>query len=73
MKLPALSEFQFKELAKYWFDLSKLTFVSLILKFFEPEARLASSFSFLTIVFGLTAAAGFVIVGLYFAKGVETK
>lgn len=65
------TEFQLKEISKYWFDLSKLTFVSLILKFFEPGSPSFSWFTVLTIFFGLTATALFAIVGLRISREVK--
>jgi len=59
-----LVKFQFKEFAKYWFDLSKITFGSLILKFFEPEAPKFDLRSVLTIICGLILASIFALLGL---------
>ena len=66
-----LREFQLKEFSKYWFDLSKLTIASLILKFFEPGSPKISIGSVLILFVGLTCALFFVIVGLKVGKGVK--
>lgn len=66
-----LTEFQFKEFAKYWFDLSKITFGSLILKFFEPEAPGFGPRSILTVFSGLTFSAFFAMMVLVISKKVK--
>ena len=66
-----LREFQLKEFSKYWFDLSKLVFASLILKFFEPEVPKLTSGSFLTMFSGLTISAFLATVGLRLSKEVK--
>jgi len=66
-----LSNFQIKQISKYWFDLSKLTFASLILKLFEPEAPKFTYSSYATIVLGLIATAIFVMLGLEFSRKVK--
>lgn len=66
-----LTQFQLQEISKYWFDLSKLTFASLILKFFEPNLSGPFQGSTGTIAIGLTATLAFAILGLIFSKGVR--
>ena len=68
----SLTEFQFKEIAKYWFDLSKLTFGSLILKLFESGMPEFTIRSFLIMIWGLTAMTVFASLGVRFAKEVKT-
>jgi len=68
-----LTQFQYKEFAKYWFDLSKVTFGSLILKLFEPGAPKIELKSILTVISGLTFSVFFAILGLRFAKEVKQK
>ena len=62
-----LTKDQFKEAGKYWLDLSKLTFASLILKLFEPGQTFVLS-SIITVLFGLTFSIALVILGLRFLK-----
>lgn len=66
-----LTQFQLKELSKYWLDLSKITLASLVVKFFEPTVLTATIISLITIVAGLTFAALFVMVSLRLSKGVK--
>jgi len=72
-KTLALEEFQLKEFSKYWFDLSKVTFGSLILKLFEPGAPRLETRSLLTIFSGLTFSVFFVILGLKYSKEIKEK
>ena len=55
------SDIQYKELAKYWFDLSKLIVASMILKLFEPQTSQLTLSSGITVVFGLIFAVGFAL------------
>jgi len=69
----SLKDFQLKEFSKYWFDLSKVTFASLILKLFEPGAPKFVFGSFGVLLLGLTLTLIFVILGLRFARGVKKE
>ncbi len=71
MPILKLSKFQQKEFSKYWFDVSKLTFGSFILKLFEPASPKFTIASMITLLFGLTLALIFVMVGLRFSQGVK--
>jgi len=66
-----LSQFQYKELAKFWFDLSKLTFGSLILKLFEPTLPKISLSAFGTLLSGLILTVIFGMLGMRFSKEVK--
>lgn len=66
-----LNKFQFREISKYWFDLSKLSFVSLVLKLFEPNMSNMDLRSFLTIITGLILTGSFASIGILFSKGVK--
>lgn len=66
-----LSRNQTLELSKYWFDLSKLTFASLILKLFEPGVAEFTSLSVATVLLGLIGTVLFVMIGLVFSKKVK--
>lgn len=72
-RISKLKEFQLKEFSKYWFDLSKVTFGSLILKLFEPGAPKLETKSVLTIFSGLTVSVFFIILGLKFSEKVKEK
>lgn len=63
-----LDKSQKKELAKYWFDISKLVLASLVLKLFEPGLIISSQEVSLTLISGLTSSILLVILGLRFAK-----
>lgn len=65
------SSFQYKEFSKYWFDISKIIVASLVVKFFEPEAKQITFSSLATIFVGLTLAFIFVILGLKLSKEVK--
>jgi hypothetical protein len=72
-KVFKLAEFQLKEFSKYWFDLSKVTFGSLILKFFEPAAPKLTPGSVEVLFLALTLTLIFVILGLRFAQEVKKR
>lgn len=65
------SHLAYKELASYFFDISKLTVGSLILKFFEPQSARLTFGSFVTMLAGLILAGFFATLGLWFAKEVK--
>jgi len=67
-----LNKYQYKEFSKYWFDLSKLTFASLIVKLFEPGAPKFEFRSILTIISGVMFSIVFITLGLKFSKEVKT-
>jgi hypothetical protein len=67
-----LTQLQYKELAKYLLDLSKLFFVSLILKLFEPNAPRFTVNSLVIAVFGLTISLVFAILGIKLLRKVKT-
>jgi len=66
-----LNKFQLKEISKFWFDLAKLTLISLVLKLFEPGAPSIDLRSTLTVISGLIIASAFIIIGLLFSRGVK--
>ncbi|HTK03210.1 MAG TPA: hypothetical protein VL401_00380 [Alphaproteobacteria bacterium] len=63
-----LSRNQISELSKYWFDLSKLTFASLILKLFEPGIAKFDGISIGIALWGLMGTIIFATLGLEFSK-----
>lgn len=63
-----LDKSQRKEFGKYWFDVSKIMFASLVVKLFEPGAPVIILGSLVTILFGLTSSVFFAILGLRFSK-----
>lgn len=67
----ALNEFQIKEISKFWFDLSKFTFISLILKFFEPQSPAFTFGSIGAVFLGLILVCIFAIVGMLFSRKVK--
>lgn len=66
-----LSKTQTLELSKYWFDLSKLSFGSLILKLFEPGAPNFTPLSFGIIFWGLALTIIFAMIGLQFSRKIK--
>lgn len=71
LPLMKLTKFQLKEFTRYWFDLSKVTFGSLILKFFEPQAPRLTPGSLGVLLCALTLTFIFAILGLRFSRGVK--
>lgn len=67
-KLFRFDKSQRKEFGKYWFTMSHIVFGSLVIKLFEPGAPVMSVVSLLTLVFGLTCALFFAMLGLRFSK-----
>lgn len=59
-----LTQFQLQELAKYWFDISKILVGSLVVKFFEPKAPEFTGGSLAAIFASLTLAFLCVILGM---------
>lgn len=72
-KLIKLSNFQIKQISKYWFDLSKLTFASLILKLFEPGGSRLNLISLGTLFWGIVLTGIFVGLGIEYSRKVTTK
>lgn len=68
ISLTKLDKSQRKELAKYWFDLSKLALISFVIKLLEPGSITSVYGSLPTIFSGLTVSVLFVILGLRFSK-----
>jgi hypothetical protein len=66
-----LTKFQSEEISKYWFDLSKLTLLSLVLKLFEPSKAEMNLISILTIISGLILAGCFASMGILFSGKVK--
>lgn len=66
-----LNRFQIEEFAKYWFDLSKITFASLVIKFFEPEKLRFTIGSWITVLLGLTVTILLVMIGLLLSREVK--
>ncbi len=48
------STYELKKLSEWWFDLSKLSIGSLVLKLFEPSDRAFGATSAFTVLLGLT-------------------
>lgn len=71
MAIPTRSEYELKKLTDFWFDLSKITLVSLVLKLFEPGKVAFTVGSLLTVAIGLTFSSWCAKVGLAFAKRVK--
>lgn len=71
MTTAARSEYELKKLADFWFDLSKITLVSLVLKLFEPGKVAFTIGSLLTVAIGLTFSSWSAKIALEFAKRVK--
>lgn len=64
------SEFELKQLSKFWLDLAKIALASLAIKLFEPEVIITLG----SLIFALGGLIAFLIcarVGLVFAKEVK--
>jgi K+ transporter len=66
-----LNQFQIEEFSKYWFDLSKITFASLVIKFFEPEKLRFTTGSWITVSIGLTVTFLLAMIGLLLSREVK--
>lgn len=63
-----LDKSQQKEFGKYWIDLSKIVFASLVIKLFEPGSPAITFNSVITVASGLTASLLLAMLGLRFSK-----
>lgn len=67
-KFSKLDSTQRKEFGKYWLDISKIAFASLVIKLFEPGVPPLSIESVGTLLLGLTMGLLTAMLGLRFTK-----